>query len=64
MDEECIRVRAGAQMSEVEQAYIALVLKQTNNSRTRTADILGISQNRIREVRELPHGEAKGASTD
>jgi DNA-binding NtrC family response regulator len=67
MDEECIRVRVGAQMSEVEQAYIDLVLKHTNNNRTRAADILGISlrtlQNRIRGVRELPDGEAKGAST-
>jgi len=67
MDEECIRVRVGAQMSEVEQAYIDLVLKHTNNNRTRAAHILGISlrtlQNRIRGIRELPDGEAKGAST-
>ena len=67
IDEESIRIRVGAQMSEVEQAYIDLVLKHTNNNRTRAAEILGISlrtlQNRIREVRELSESDAKGAST-
>jgi DNA-binding protein Fis len=39
-------------MSEVEQAYIDLVLKHTNNNKTRAAEILGLSlrtlQNRAR----------------
>ena len=30
-------------MSDVEQAYIDLVLKHTNNNKTRAAEILGIS---------------------
>jgi DNA-binding protein Fis len=39
-------------MSEVEQAYIDLVLKHTNNNKTRAAQILGLSlrtlHNRVR----------------
>ena len=65
-DEESIRIRVGPQMSEVEQAYIDLVLKHTNNNKTRAAEILGISlrtlQNRLREVRELSESDAKNAS--
>jgi DNA-binding protein Fis len=41
-------------MSEVEQAYIDLVLKHTNNNKTRAAEILGLSlrtlHNRVRAV--------------
>ena len=53
-DEESIHIRVGPQMSEVEQAYIDLVLKHTNNNKTRAAEILGISlrtlHNRVRAV--------------
>jgi DNA-binding NtrC family response regulator len=55
-DEESIRIQVGPQMSEVEQAYIDLVLKHTNNNKTRAAEILGLSlrtlQNRVREMSE------------
>jgi DNA-binding NtrC family response regulator len=51
-DEECLRIRVGPRMSEVEQAYIDLVLKHTNNNKTRAAQILGLSlrtlHNRVR----------------
>ena len=51
-----IRIQVGPQMSEVEQAYIDLVLKHTNNNKTRAAEILGLSlrtlQNRVRAVLE------------
>jgi DNA-binding NtrC family response regulator len=55
-DEECIRIRVGSQLSEVEEAYIDLVLKHTNNNKTRAAEILGLSlrtlHNRVRAVSE------------
>jgi DNA-binding NtrC family response regulator len=41
--EETIRVRPGASMDELEEAYINLILQKTNNNKTRAADILGIS---------------------
>jgi DNA-binding NtrC family response regulator len=40
---DSIRVRAGATMEEIEDAYINLVLQRTNNNKTKAADILGIS---------------------
>lgn len=40
---ESIRVRPGATMEEIEDAYINLVLQRTNNNKTKAADILGIS---------------------
>ena len=54
LDEDSIRIRVGTPMSEVEQAY--LVLKHTNNNKTRAAEILGISlrtlQNRVNKSLE------------
>ena len=51
-DDDSLRIRVGVQMSEVEQAYIDLVLKHTNNNKTRAAQILGVSlrtlHNRVR----------------
>jgi DNA-binding NtrC family response regulator len=40
---DSIRVRPGATMEEIEDAYINLVLQRTNNNKTKAADILGIS---------------------
>ena len=52
--EDSIHIRFGPPLSEIEQAYIELVLRQTANNRTRAAEILGISlrtlHNRIREL--------------
>jgi len=67
-DEDSIRIRVGPQMSEVEQAYIDLVLKHTNNNKTRAAQILGVSlrtlHNRVRAVSDaVPEKtELKGAA--
>jgi DNA-binding NtrC family response regulator len=67
IDEDSIRIRVGPLMSEVEQAYIDLVLKHTNSNKTRAAEILGISlrtlQNRLREVREISESVKKGSVT-
>lgn len=68
MDEDAIRIRVGPQMNEVEQAYIDLVLKHTNNNKTRAAQILGISlrtlHNRVRAVSDAApeKEETKGAA--
>ena len=57
-------------MSEVEQAYIDLVLKHTNNNKTRAAQILGISlrtlHNRVRATSEAApeKEETKGAAAN
>jgi DNA-binding NtrC family response regulator len=42
-DDRTLQIRAGAPMSEVEEAYINLVLRHANNNRRRAAEILGVS---------------------
>jgi DNA-binding NtrC family response regulator len=63
-DSDSIRVPFGPPLSEVEEAYIDLVLKHTNQNRTRAAEILGISirtlQNRLRELAEKTAKTASG----
>jgi transcriptional regulator with PAS, ATPase and Fis domain len=58
--EDTIRIRVGLEMREVEEAYINLVLKQTNNNKIRAAEILGVSArtlySRARERRETTSG--------
>jgi DNA-binding NtrC family response regulator len=53
---DVLRVRAGAPMREVEEAYIRLVLSRTGNKKKRAAKILGISphtvSNKLRNFRE------------
>jgi len=39
--DDVLQVRAGIPMSEVEEAYIRLVLKHTNNNKRKAAEILG-----------------------
>jgi DNA-binding NtrC family response regulator len=52
--EDMLRIRVGPQIRDIEESYIKLVLKHTNNNRTKAARILGISirtlQNRLREL--------------
>jgi len=59
---DSIRIRVGPQLTEVEQAYIDLVLKHTHNNKTRAAEILGLSlrtvQNRVRALPEKDAGRA------
>jgi DNA-binding NtrC family response regulator len=62
--EDSIRIRVGPQLTDVEQAYIDLVLKHTHNNKTRAAEILGLSlrtvQNRVRALSEKGAGHAAG----
>jgi DNA-binding NtrC family response regulator len=41
-DDNMLPIRTGASMSEVEEAYIRLVLRHTNNNKRRAAKILDI----------------------
>jgi DNA-binding NtrC family response regulator len=41
--EDILQVRIGDRLSDVEEAYIRLVLKYTNNNKTRAAEIVGVS---------------------
>jgi DNA-binding NtrC family response regulator len=54
IEDQALRIQVGPPMSEIEQAYIDLVLKHTNNNKTRAAQILGVSlrtlQNRVRNT--------------
>ena len=41
--DDMLQVRAGTPMSDVEQAYVELTLRYTNNNKTRAAELLGLS---------------------
>ncbi|HWF10655.1 MAG TPA: sigma-54 dependent transcriptional regulator [Bryobacteraceae bacterium] len=62
---ESIRVRPGATMEEIEDAYINLILQRTNNNKTKAADILGISvrtlHNRLGQLGNRKVSSATGA---
>jgi DNA-binding NtrC family response regulator len=51
-DEQTLQIRPGSRLSEVEEAYIDLVLRHTDNNRRQAAEILGLSlrtlHNRLR----------------
>jgi DNA-binding NtrC family response regulator len=40
--DDILQVRVGSRMSEVEEAYLRLTLKHTNNNKRRAADMLGL----------------------
>jgi len=67
-DGDAIRVRPGATMEEIEEAYIDYVLQRTNNNKTKAADILGISvrtlHNRLGQLSNRKASGATGGSGD
>jgi transcriptional regulator with PAS, ATPase and Fis domain len=40
---DVLQIRVGDRLSDVEEAYIRLVLRHTNNNKTRAAEIIGVS---------------------
>ena len=60
---EVLTFHAGARMSEIEEAYIRLVLKDTNNNRRRAAQVLGICLRTLHsKLRLYERRNARGAS--
>jgi DNA-binding NtrC family response regulator len=61
---DTVRVRKGATMEEIEDAYIQLILQRTNNNKTKAAEILGISvrtlHNRLGQVTSRKAKSATG----
>ena len=53
----------GAQMREVEEAYIQLVLRHTNNNKRRAAKVLGICLRTLHgKLRSVEDRKAQGSS--
>ena len=66
--DDSLHITVGPPMSEIEQAYIDLVLKHTNQNKTRAAEILGLSlrtlHNRVRAATEAEvEDEMKSVAT-
>jgi DNA-binding NtrC family response regulator len=60
---DMLQIRVGACMSEVEEAYVRLTLKHTNNHRRRAAEMLGVSLSTLHNKLRLYKGaEAKAAN--
>ena len=63
-DDDAIHFRVGPQISELEDEYIKLVLKHTNNNRTRAAEILGISLRTLQNRLASPQGKTKTVAAE
>jgi DNA-binding NtrC family response regulator len=60
---DVLTLRAGPQMQAVEEAYIKLVLKHTNNNKLRAAKVLGICVRTLHgKLRAFEGGKAQGAA--
>jgi DNA-binding NtrC family response regulator len=60
---DVLTIRAGAPISEVEEAYIKLVLRHTSNNKRRAAKLLGICLRTLHgKLRSFEGGKAKSAA--
>jgi len=56
-------LRAGSRMGDVEEAYLRLTLKHTNNNKRRAAQILGVSLGTLHnKLRSYQVRNAKGVA--
>jgi DNA-binding NtrC family response regulator len=61
--EDTLQVRIGDRLEEIEDAYIRRVLKYTNNNKTRTAQIVGVSLRTLHnKLRAHPEPKVKSFS--
>jgi DNA-binding NtrC family response regulator len=61
--DDVLQVRAGSPMSDVEEAYVRLTLKYTNNNRRRAAELLGICLRTLHsKLRTYQNGKAAAAT--
>ncbi len=62
-EDDMLQVRAGAPMSEVEEAYLRLTLKHTKNNKRQAADLLGICLRTLHtKLRSYEEGKAMGVA--
>jgi DNA-binding NtrC family response regulator len=58
-----LQVHVGVPMSEVEESYIRLTLKHTQNNKTRAAELLGLCLRTLHnKIRSYENGSARTAS--
>ncbi len=63
--EDVLQMPVGARMEEVEEAYLNLTLKYTNDNKTRAAEILGLSLRTLHNrLRVYGTRSSKGAAAD
>ncbi len=63
-DGSAMTIEGGRQLCEVEEAYIRLTLKQTNNNKKQAAQILGISIRTLHNrLAEFAAAEAKSSGS-
>jgi DNA-binding NtrC family response regulator len=60
--DDVLHFPVGAQMSDVEEAYLRLTLKYTNDNKTRAAEILGLSLRTLHN--RISEGKTRSAGAD
>jgi transcriptional regulator with PAS, ATPase and Fis domain len=62
---DVLQMPVGARMEEVEEAYLRLTLKHTNDNKTRAAELLGLSLRTLHNrISSYSNGKARSAGAD
>jgi transcriptional regulator with PAS, ATPase and Fis domain len=65
VSDNVLQMPVGARMEEVEEAYLRLTLKYTQDNKTRAAEILGLSLRTLHNrIRSYGNEQARGAGAD